>query len=131
MNEPQHSRSGKLEIRTHTAAVGAADSLIDVLVVELRGELRLGKESDLLGSVLRKQIDGGRQRILLDFSGLAVLDSTGVGVLVEAKVHALHSEGSMRLCNCPSFATRLLYRLALHRILEVYETEEAALHQWH
>jgi anti-anti-sigma factor len=120
-SSPRH-RSGLLDI--HTREVG------DVFVADLRGELRLGKESKLLGKLLRGEMDAGRKRILLQFTTLINMDSTGVGVLVEAKAHAIHLGGALRLCDCPSFVARILHRLALHKILDVYETEAEALANW-
>jgi hypothetical protein len=46
------------------------------------------------------------------------------------KAHAVHGQGDIRLCRCPSFVASILYRLALHRILEMYETEETAMEKW-
>jgi anti-anti-sigma factor len=119
-------QSGKLKINEQVVHGPGGD----VLVVSLRGELSLGKESVLLRDHLRKHLDGGFRRILLDLEGVSYMDSTGIGVLVEIKAHAVHRDGDLRLCRSPSFVTKILFRLALHRILEVFETEEAALAAW-
>ena len=118
---PRH-RSGRLDIRTREAG--------RVFIADLHGSLRLGKETKLLGTLLRSEMDAGRKHVLLQFTSLTDMDSTGVGVLVEAKAHAIHLGGSLRLCDCPSFVARILHRLALHKILEVYDNEEAALANW-
>jgi stage II sporulation protein AA (anti-sigma F factor antagonist) len=119
-------QSGKLKI-TEQEVHGPAG---DVLVVHLRGELTLGKESVLLRDYLRQHFDAGSHHILLVLEQLTFMDSTGIGVLVELKAHAVHGKGDVRLCRSPGFVTKILFRLALHRILEVFETEEAALHDW-
>ena len=102
----------------------------DVLVVKLHGTLSLGKESILLRDHLRGRFDAGSRFILLAFDGVTFMDSSGIGVLVEMKAHAVHGQGDIRLVRCPSFVATILYRLALHRILEMYETDEAALEGW-
>ncbi len=118
--------SGKLRI-TDQVIPGPAG---DVLVASLQGTLALGKESVLLRDHLRRRFDAGARHILLVLEHVTFMDSSGIGVLVEMKAHAIHRQGDVRLCRCPSFVTRILYRLALHRILEMFETEEAALHGW-
>jgi anti-anti-sigma factor len=102
----------------------------DVLVATLHGTLSLGKESILLRDHLRKRFDEGARYILLVLEHITFMDSSGIGVLVEMKAHAVHGLGDIRLCRCPSFVASILYRLSLHRILEMYETEEAALDKW-
>ena len=102
----------------------------DVLAVTLHGTLSLGKESILLRDHLRQRFDAGSRYILLILEPVTFMDSSGIGVLVEMKAHAVHGQGDIRLCRCPSFVASILYRLALHRILEMYETEEAAMEKW-
>ncbi len=119
-------QSGKLKLREHTVKSAYGD----IVVVSLEGTVTLGKESVLLRDTLRERCDTVSSRILLDLEDVTFMDSSGIGVLVELKAHALHHMGDVRVCNCPSFVTRILFRLALHRILEVYETEDQALHAW-
>src|ERR1035438_9238090 len=116
-------QSGKLKINEE-AVHGPGG---DVLGVTLRGELSLGKESILLRDHLRKRLDAGSHYLLLDLDKVTFMDSTGIGVLVELKAHAVHCYGDLRLCRCPSFVTRILFRLALHRILEVFDTQDAEM----
>jgi len=102
----------------------------DVLLATLHGTLSLGKESILLRDHLRQRFDAGAHYIVLVLEHVTFMDSSGIGVLVEMKAHAVHGHGDLRLCRCPSFVASILYRLALHRILEMYETEEAAMEKW-
>jgi anti-anti-sigma factor len=115
-------QSGKLKIRTREVG--------NVLVVALEGEVLLGRESVLMRDAVRTELDAGRKFVLLNLAQVSFMDSSGVGVLVEIKAHTLHSGGDIRLCNCPDLVTKLLYRLALIKILAVYESEEAALDGW-
>src|SRR5258706_3366516 len=113
------TQSGRLKLRSR--------DISGVHIVDLEGDLTMGKETALLREHLRKHLDGGERKIVIHMEKLIFMDSTGVGVLVEIKAHALNLSGDIRLCCCPSFVTRLLFRLALHRILQVYDSEDAAL----
>src|SRR5258706_10540065 len=116
------TQSGRLKLRSR--------DINDVHIVDLEGDLTMGKEAALLREHLRKHLDAGGRHLVLQMEKIAFMDSSGVGVLVEIKAHALNLNGDIRLCGCPSFVTRLLFRLALHRILEVYDSEEAVLLKW-
>src|SRR5947208_2898225 len=50
-------------------------------VVVLHGELDLGS-STMLSQILDTMIDQGHRRIVLDFSGVQFVNSTGLGVMV-------------------------------------------------
>ena len=100
-----------------------------VSVLDLKGKIRLGDESSLLGRSLRSEIDAQRN-ILLNFASVTHLDSTGIGVLVEARVRAMGAGTGLRLCNLPPFVHRLVRQLALDQILAVYESEAAAMAGW-
>jgi len=118
--------SGNLRIVERTAPSAAGE----ILIAKLQGKLTLGKESVLLRDHIRTKLDGGTRHLLLELENVSYIDSAGIAVLVELKAHAIHVGGDLCLCRCPSAVTRILYRLALRRILEVYETEEQAIEAW-
>ncbi len=95
-------------------------------VVELRGEVRLGKEGNLLRAELKRMLDEGRGLVLI-LREVTVLDSSGIGVLVEAKAHAISARIPMKLAELPQHASRLVHQLKLETILEVHATEADAL----
>jgi anti-anti-sigma factor len=119
---PARLQSGKLKIRER--------DLGQVAVIELEGEVRLGKESVLLRDTVRYRLDSRVTFLLIDLAKVTYMDSSGVGLLVEFKAHAVHSGGDVRLCNCPAAVAKILSRLMLHNILTVYANEESALAGW-
>ena len=104
--------------------------LNEVLVVDLAGEVTLGQETAALRQLLRSKLEENHRRILLNFHSVSFMDSTGIGVLMEAQAHAVGVQAQLRLSDLPSFVEKILRRMALHQILEVYATESEALAGW-
>lgn len=98
-----------------------------VLVVDLGGDLVMGEESIALRKFLRAQFDEKHTRVLLNLTNIRYMDSTGVGVVVEALAHAMAIGAHLRLCNVPAFTGKVLRQLNLYKILQVSETESEAL----
>jgi anti-sigma B factor antagonist len=117
------AQSGKLSITTREVG--------KVLLVILEGDVLLGRESVLMRDQLRGELDGGRKFVLLDLAKVNFMDSTGIGLLVEIKAHTMHSGGDIRLCNCPDLVSKLLHRLALNKIIVVYQDQASAMADWH
>lgn len=91
--------------------------------------MALGLEINSLRSLFRDLLSGKR-RILVDLAEVSTIDSTGIGVLVEAQAHAININGQMRLCNLTPAMAFQISRLSLERILKIYETEAAAMADW-
>lgn len=110
---------GRLRLQTREAG--------PALVLDLEGDITLGPETSGLREFLRGKLDDERRPLLLNFAGVRYTDSTGVGVLVEAKAHAIGVGIAMRMFGLPPFVDRILQRIKLHEILEVCPDEAQAL----
>ena len=53
-----------------------------VTVIELGGRLTQNRESEQLETALRRALDEGARRIVIDLSQIAYIDSNGVGILI-------------------------------------------------
>lgn len=82
---------GELEIDLHRAPGTAS-----VLVVRVEGRVD-GYSYSQLGRRLQSLIDAGEHRLVLDLSGVAFIDHTGLGVLVNAATAIDRAGGRLRL----------------------------------
>ena len=98
-------------------------------ILQLSGKLAMGLEINELRKGLRALLDQKR-RTLVDLGEITGIDSTGIGVLVEAHALAVGSGGALRLCNLSPAMSTQVSRLSLDRILQIYETDTAALAGW-
>lgn len=98
-----------------------------VAVLDLRGRLVLGEACDTLREHLGQVLAAHRKKILLNLGDASHVDSSAIGILVEALVLTAEEGGKLKLVNLP----RLVYNtLVVHRLLqafEVYDKEEEAL----
>ena len=100
----------------------------DVSILDLRGRSTIREgESELLGSHLKKLIDKGARKLLLNLSDLAQIDSSGIGVIVATCIAVRRMGGDLKLL-CPS--GRVLEVLIVVHLLDVipsFENEAQAL----
>ena len=98
-----------------------------VNVLDLSGRLVLGQECNSLRQQIKDLLDAGKKKILLNLAGLTRVDSSGIGILVEAVVLTAKEGGQFKLVNLP----RMVHNtLVVHRLLpafEVFEREDDAL----
>ncbi len=67
---------------------------------------------------LRNAVDSGGSEVVVELSGLEALDSTGLGVLLEAHRRAVHQGRRLRLHGVPPHMERLLRLTRLHRVFD-------------
>ncbi|MEP6464632.1 MAG: STAS domain-containing protein [Frankiaceae bacterium] len=94
-------------------------------VVVLRGRLDVSTVSDVR-SVLHAAVDAGSGDLLLDLSGVDLVDATGLGVLVGTHRRATLAGRRLVLCDVPPRLSRLLLRTRLHRVLHLQRVPLAA-----
>jgi anti-sigma B factor antagonist len=95
-------------------------------VVAVTGELELGTAPRLRQQVV-SLVGEGRQRIVIDLSGVEFVDSLGLGVLVSALKRVRAHGGELRVAG-PVPRVRALFSLTrLEEIIEVYESVDEAV----
>jgi anti-anti-sigma factor len=81
--------------------------------------------------VARRQIDelldAGTVRLVLDLSGVRIIDSSGVGSLVAAHHRARAAGGAVCLCRVTPKVRRTFDVMLLHQILPIRDTREEAV----
>ncbi len=97
-----------------------------VVVVDVIGHLSVpeaigpdAESEDPLGSVVRKLLDDGERRILLNFTAVSYIDSYGVGELFGIFSTAQRRGAEVKLVNPCKTVQDTLYTAQLHRFLEI------------
>jgi anti-sigma B factor antagonist len=103
---------GPLEIRISEEGTGC--------VVQLIGELDVSTSESLRAELL-ELIEDGCRRFVLDMSELALIDSTGLGVLVGVLKRVLQHDGEM-LLRAPRRSARKVFGITgLDRVFTIVE----------
>jgi anti-anti-sigma factor len=100
----------------------------DVSVVDLFGRSTVDTgESELLSKDLRKLLDVGKRKLLLNLMNLSQIDSSGVSIIVEVFVSLKRAGGVLKLL---APRGRVLNVLTVFRLLDIipsFEDEKDAL----
>jgi anti-sigma B factor antagonist len=99
-----------------------------VTVVSLAGDLDLAAVPEVCSHLLPLLLQED-PRLVLDLSGLAFLDSTGLRLLVAARRLAEEGGGWLRLAALPAAARRLLSLMRAQELLPVADDVDAAIAQ--
>jgi len=102
----------------------------DVSILDLSGAVRIGEGSISLRNAIRDQVDGGKQKILLNLAGVKYMDSTGIGELIANYTTVTRGGGQLKLLNLTDKIQDLLVITKLLTVFDVYENESDALNSF-
>jgi anti-sigma B factor antagonist len=102
----------------------------DVTVIDVAGRLTLGESATSLRETLKQITAGGVLKILLNLRDLSFIDSSGLGELASGHANLRQKGGAVKLAAPPKRVLELLQITGLVRVIEVYETEADAFHNW-
>jgi anti-sigma B factor antagonist len=98
-----------------------------VKVIKLRGRLTLGESVDKLRDALDEMVDVGESRFLLDLGEVAMIDSSGIGLIVKYLTGAKQRGGTLKLLNPSKFALQTLKMIGLLNLFEVFTDQQEAV----
>src|SRR6267143_5890061 len=98
-----------------------------VEIIKLEGKITIGAGDSQLREVITNAINAGKNKILLDMSGVTTIDSSGIGELVGSYTTVTNRGGKLKLLHLPAKLNELLHVTQLITVFEVYDSEEEAL----
>ena len=99
----------------------------DVLIVAPEGKITMGSGDQELTRTIREALAAGNRKILIDFTKVTVLDSSGLGELVECYTSVKNLQGELRLCGLNFRIHSLLQMTNFLTVFVVKDTEAEAL----
>ena len=102
-------------------------SLGNVKLLKITGRINLGTGVDRLRDTLEDLLANGSNRWVLDLAYVAMIDSSGIGLLVRYLTTAKQQGGDLKLLNPTKFALQTLKMIGLLNLFEVYQEQEKAL----
>lgn len=98
----------------------------DVAVCVLEGEVNINTSPEL-----RKAFDGiikaNEKKVLVDFSGVSYIDSSGLATLIEMFQRLKKIGGSLRLSNMSGKVKNIFEITKLFKLFEIFDTRQDAL----
>ena len=100
----------------------------DVTVLDMEGKITIGEGSVALRSAIKRLLDEGKKKVLLNLSGVSYIDSSGIGELVSSYTTIqVKGGGQLKLLNLTQKLQDLLTITKLLTVFDVYESEADAL----
>jgi anti-sigma B factor antagonist len=102
----------------------------DVVVLDMSGKITIGEGSVALRSAIRRLLEEGKKKILLNLAGVGYIDSSGIGELVSSYTAINKEQGQLKLLNLTQKLQDLLAITKLLTVFDVYENEADALNSY-
>lgn len=99
----------------------------DVVILDLKGKIKLGDENINLHQALRKLADNGEKKVLLNLAEVTNIDSSGLGELVAGYTSLEKDGGEMKLLHLTDHVAELMMITKLLTVFDVFDNEEIAL----
>ena len=102
----------------------------DVTILDMSGKITIGEGSVALRTAIRRLLEEGKKRILLNLAGVSYIDSSGIGELVSSYTAINNAGGQLKLLNLTQKLQDLLAITKLLTVFDVYESEAEALNSF-
>jgi anti-sigma B factor antagonist len=99
----------------------------EVKLIKLTGRLTLGDSVDRLRATFDDLAGTGAYCYVVDLKDIAMLDSSGIGLLVQYLTLTKQQGGSLKLLNPSPFAIKTLKMIGLLKLFQVFEDQESAV----
>jgi anti-sigma B factor antagonist len=102
----------------------------DVTILDLEGKITIGEGSVSLRGAIRRLIEEGKKKILLNLAGVGYVDSSGIGELVSSYTTINREGGQLKLLKLTQKIKDLLTITKLLTVFDVYDDESEALNSF-
>src|SRR5687767_5009931 len=98
-----------------------------VTVLDMDGKITIGEGSVALRTGIRRLLEEGKKKILLNLAKVGYIDSSGIGELVSSYTAINKESGELKLLNLTQKLQDLLTITKLLTVFDVYDNEQEAL----
>ena len=99
----------------------------DITILDMSGKVTIGEGSVALRTAIRRLLEEGKKKILLNLGGVGYIDSSGIGELVSSFTAINKEGGQLKLLNLTQKLQDLLGITKLLTVFDVYDNESDAL----
>jgi anti-sigma B factor antagonist len=104
-----------------------ARRLDDVVILDLSGRITIGEGTLVVRDQIKKLLNAGDRKFLLNLADVDYIDSSGLGELVTAFTAVRNHEGQLKLLNLTRRVQDLLQITKLLTVFEAFNSETEAL----
>ena len=101
-----------------------------VTILDLNGKITIGSGEEALRNTVQEILNSGATRVVINMSGVTMIDSSGIGELVSAYTTATNRGTKLKLANLPSKVSDILTITQLITVFDVYDNEADAVNSF-
>ena len=101
--------------------------LDDVVILDLSGRITIGEGTLILRETIRKLLNAGDRKVILNLANCDYIDSSGLGELVTSFTTVRNAGGELKLLNLTKRVQDLLQITKLLTVFESYNDETEAM----
>ena len=99
----------------------------DVTILDLSGKITIGEGSVQLREAVRRLLDEGKKKVLLNLGDVSYVDSSGIGELVSSYTTTNNNGGQLKLLNLTKKIQDLLMITKLLTVFQTFDSEQDAV----
>ena len=99
----------------------------EVTVLDLDGDMRIGESLVMFQRTIRRLLEEGQRKILLNLAGVEYIDSSGLGELIAGYTTLDKMDGKIKLLHLSRRVRELMVITKLLTMFDVHENESEAL----
>ena len=101
----------------------------DITVIKISGRLSLGNELMTVETTIRRLVEAGVRKLVIDLASVNAIDSSGIGLLVTSSGHIEQNGGRMRIAGAQGTVAQALSIVHVDRIAPLDADVETACRQ--
>lgn len=113
--------------RTPVPMQTATRTTEDVAIVDVSGRITVGEGSMALREIVRKLVESGNKRILLNLHNVGYIDSSGLGELMGTYTSVRNQGGQLKIVNPSKRVHDLLHMTRLNMVFDIQPDEATAI----
>jgi anti-sigma B factor antagonist len=99
----------------------------DIVLIEIEGHIVGGPDAISLNDEVRRLVDAGRKKFVLDMGSVEHINSSGLGILIASLNAVRQAGGDLKVANVGSRVLDLLKITKLNQIFESYKSVDEAV----
>jgi anti-sigma B factor antagonist len=94
----------------------------DIPVLEMTGRITMGSDSQKIEWAIADLIKENHKKVIFDLSGIGVLDSSGIGILVTCHAKLKKTGGALHIAGVQGMVEEVLEITSVNKIVSLYPT---------
>jgi anti-sigma B factor antagonist len=104
--------------------------LNNVTVIKMEGSMLGGPEASELNNALHKLLDAKKKQIVVDLSGVSLMNSSGLGMLIGAATTMRNAGGNLKVAGAGEKVTQVFKITKVSHVIELHETVKSAVESY-